>query len=83
MSCGIPVVASNTASIPEILGNCGNMVCLTEADVVERFVDGILSSIDQGRDENAIKRSRSFSWRKTAQETLNVYAKVLDALDVN
>ena len=72
MSCGIPVVASNAAS--------GNMVDLAAEDVVERFVEGILSSIDKGRDEKAIERSKSFSWRKTAQETLSVYEKVCAAL---
>lgn len=73
MSCGVPVVVSNKASIPEVVGSYGNMVDLDADDVIERFVAKILSCIDKGIDEEAIEQSRNFSWEKTAKETLKVY----------
>lgn len=76
MSCGVPVVVSNKASIQEVVGSYGNMVDLDSDDVVDQFVNKILSSIDKGIDEEAIEQSKNFSWIKTAEETVKVYEKV-------
>jgi glycosyltransferase involved in cell wall biosynthesis len=76
MSCGVPVVVSNKASIPEVVGSYGNMVDLDSEDVTEQFVAKILSCLDKGIDEEAIKQSQNFSWAKTAAETIKVYEKV-------
>ena len=73
MSCGVPVVASNKASIPEVVGTYGNMVDLDAHDVVEQYVAKILSNIDIGLDEKAIEQSKSFSWERTAEETIEIY----------
>jgi glycosyltransferase involved in cell wall biosynthesis len=77
MSCGVPVVASNKASIPEVMGTYGNMVDLDAGDVVERFVDKILSCIDMGFDERALEQSKNFSWESTVRGTIRVYEKLL------
>lgn len=76
MSCGVPVVVSNRASIPEVVGTYGNMVDLDADDVIEQFANKILSCIDMGTDEEAIEQSKNFSWRRTAEETLKIYEKV-------
>lgn len=76
MSCGVPVVASNKASIPEVMGTYGNMVDLDASDVVERFVDKILSCIDIGFDKRAIEQSKNFSWESTVEETIKVYRDI-------
>jgi len=77
MSCGVPVVASNKASIPEVMGTYGNMVDLDAGDVVDRFVDKILSCIDMGFDERALEQSKNFSWERTVKGTLRVYEELL------
>lgn len=76
MSCGVPVVVSNRASIPEVVGTYGNMVDLDADDVIEQFANKILSCIDMGTDEKAIEQSKNFSWRRTAEETLKIYEKL-------
>jgi glycosyltransferase involved in cell wall biosynthesis len=76
MSCGVPVVVLNKASIPEVVGAYGNTVDLDSDDAVEQFVDKILSCLDRGIDEEAVKQSQNFSWRKTGEETIKVYEKV-------
>ncbi|MBE0415985.1 MAG: glycosyltransferase, partial [Dehalococcoidia bacterium] len=78
MSCGVPVVVSNKASIPEVVGPCGNMVDLDAHDVIEQFANKIFSCIDKGIDEEAIEQSKNFSWQKTADRTIRVYEKVYD-----
>lgn len=80
MSCGIPVVASNKASIPEVVGAYGNMVDLDAKSVIEQFVEKILDSIDIGIDERALDQSKKFSWEKTAEETIEVYRNIYERL---
>jgi glycosyltransferase involved in cell wall biosynthesis len=78
MACGTPVVVSNRASIPEIVGNCGEMIDLNSESCVQDFVHAILRNIDKGTDHQAVERSQLFQWEKTARETVNVYQKVLE-----
>ncbi len=73
IACGVPVVTSNKATIPEIVGSCGEMVDLDSADVVEQFAEKILNSLDKGVDFNAVERGKLFSWEKTAKKTIKVY----------
>lgn len=78
MACGVPVVASNTSSIPEVLGNAAifaNPYNVCEwADAIERtiFDDGLKQELRQ----KGFERVRLFSWEKTASETLRVYQEV-------
>ena len=76
MSCGVPVVVSNKAAIPEVVGSYGNMIDLDSDDAIEQFVAKILSCLDKGIDEEAVKQSQNFSWAKTAAETIKVYERV-------
>jgi len=77
MACGVPVVTSNKASIPEIVGNAGEMVDLDSEDVIEQFVEKILLSLDRGIDKKALVRSGEFSWEKTAKKTIKIYETVI------
>jgi hypothetical protein len=52
------------------------MIDLDSDDVIEQFVAKILSCLDKGIDEEAVKQSQNFSWAKTAAETTKVYEKV-------
>jgi len=78
MACGIPVVTSNKATVPEIVGSCGEMVDFDAEDVVEQFAEKILTSLDKGADLKAVERSKSFSWEKTARETIKVYEELIN-----
>lgn len=83
MACGAPVVASNTSSLPEILGEAALLVnprdAAAIADAVERVItDGML------RDElraKGIAQAKKYSWERAADETLKVYASVMRQRD--
>ena len=72
MACGAPIVCSNAAAMPEVLGDAGSYfdpndiesICaaVTEALDTKRFRD------DMG--EKARKRAKKFSWNKTKELTV-------------
>lgn len=79
LACGTPVITSNTSSLPEVAGDAGILVDPVNpdeiADALSRLGgDGSFRTILQGR---ALKRARSFSWEKTAEETLAVYRYIM------
>lgn len=76
MSCGIPVIASNKASIPEVVGECGALLDFHMLKY-SKVVSEISSRIDGGIDGDAIEWSRNFSWGKTARDTLEIYEALL------
>ncbi len=78
MACGVPVVASNTTSIPEIVGEAG---LLSDPDDAEKFsynLEQAITNIDLRKKiiEKGLKRSAEFSWEKCARETLNLILSV-------
>jgi alpha-1,3-rhamnosyl/mannosyltransferase len=79
MASGIPVLASRTTSLPEVLGGCGLLFDpegpASIALQMERIArDGSLRTalIESGRE-----RARFFSWRKAAKQTLGLYFDLL------
>ena len=78
MACGIPVVASNGGSLPEVVGEAG--FCLDPDD--ERQIAGsIIATLVQEELAAELKRkgleqASNFSWEKTATDTLLIYDRV-------
>ena len=79
MRCGVPVVGSNVSSIPEIIGDAGFLV---DPHNIEELSDAIKQMVGSSTTHRhysqlALQRAAHFSWRKTAQQTLEVYMKVI------
>ena len=75
MACGVPVITSNSASLPEVVGDAGIMC---DANDVDCFKDAILHLLtdDSERDKlraKGIARAKSFSWTETAKRTIAIY----------
>jgi len=78
MQCGIPVITSNTSSLPEIMGDSGIMVDPLDIDDLADKMSLLLTD-DQLRRENIrynLSRSRQFSWEKCAQQTTEIFKDV-------
>lgn len=75
MASGIPVVTSNTSSLPEVVGDAGLMVDPESEEDLRSAVVRVLSDSNLRREMSlrGLQRSALFSWGKTAAETLKVY----------
>ena len=78
MACGTPVVASNTSSLPEVIGDAGVLVNPFSIDEIVSAVRSVLKSKLRQREMSCkgVERARRFSWEETARKTLKVYRQV-------
>lgn len=81
MACGTPVIASNTSSIPEVVGDAA---LLFDPYNVEEMSAAMYRALTDGQlreklRQKGFERVKKFSWEKTAQETLAVYEEVYRA----
>ena len=75
MASGIPVVAANATSIPEVMGDAGVLFEPREVDGLVTALDRVLTD-SRLRDElrtRGLARAAEFTWKRCAQKTLDVY----------
>jgi len=79
MACGIPVVASNRTSVPEIVGDAGILLDPEEVLGLAEAIKRVLTEPNFANDllSRGLDRAKRFSWEKTARATASVYAKIL------
>jgi glycosyltransferase involved in cell wall biosynthesis len=78
MACGAPVIATNTASIPEVAGDAARLVGPEDAAALAQALND-LAHDDGARAElvrRGLDRVGRFSWESTAQKTLTVYEAI-------
>jgi glycosyltransferase involved in cell wall biosynthesis len=78
MQCQTPVVSSNQGSLPEVAGDHA-IYTEPEAEALANGVEQILAKTVTERTQmtkSAYKWSQTFSWEKTAQETIRVYQQL-------
>lgn len=75
MKSGVPVIASNVSSLPEVGGSAAIYIDPykeeTIAEAMQRIVED--SQLKQELIIKGLARSKEFSWRKMAEETLGIY----------
>jgi glycosyltransferase involved in cell wall biosynthesis len=78
MSCGTPVVTSNISSMPEIIGDAGLLVDPTNINHLAENIEKLIlsNSLRNSLRHRGISRAATFSWERTARETLNVYTQI-------
>jgi glycosyltransferase involved in cell wall biosynthesis len=77
LASGCPVIASDSTSLPEVVGNAGELYDSGNADSLAeklRKAHARETHIDAGR---ARERARSFTWLRMADETRSLYAEVI------
>lgn len=79
-ACGVPVIASNNTSIPEV---AGDGALLVNPYSVDELAGAMIKIIEDEALRNELiqkgyKQLKKFSWEKCAKEHLDVYEKVLN-----
>jgi glycosyltransferase involved in cell wall biosynthesis len=75
MQCGIPVITSNTSSLPEVVGNAGIMVDPHDADALCQAMIQLATKTDlrQAMCQKSLDQAGLFSWAHCANQTLAAY----------
>jgi len=78
MACGTPIVASDTSSIPEVVGEAGILVPPTDheqlAEAIIRVVED--RALSKRLSEAGLERAKQFTWERAARQTLGVYRRL-------
>ena len=79
MKCGVPIITSNTSSLPELVGDAGVMVDPEDIDMQSQWILNIYkdSKLKQKMSEKSIARAKCFSWDICINKTLELYKKSL------
>ncbi|NWG04931.1 MAG: glycosyltransferase family 4 protein [Syntrophaceae bacterium] len=82
MASGVPVITSNSTSLPEVVGDGGLLVNPYDVDLLREAMRELLEDEKKRREmiERSLVRAKLFSWDKCARQTLAVYEKVLGKL---
>ena len=79
LACGTPVVASNTTSLPEVVGDAGVLLSPFDAEGMAGVL--IQLATDEGfhleMSRRALDQAARFSWDRTARATLRAYHEAL------
>jgi glycosyltransferase involved in cell wall biosynthesis len=80
MACGVPVIASNTSSIPEVVGDSGILVDPLDPDDILEGMERVADSFDLREElkRKGLARAASFSWQSSASRVLNLYEDILE-----
>jgi len=72
LSCGVPVVASNATSLPEVVGAGGVLVSPTDIAGMARVLQRLLTddALHTELRRRALQQAARFSWSRTAELTL-------------
>ena len=82
MACGTPVISSNAASLPEIVGDAALLV---EPEAAIGWAESIRTVVNDAARlaqmrERGLAQAKNFSWERTARETLQVYASLVPSV---
>lgn len=80
MACGVPVVSSGEASLPEVVGDCAVIV---DAYSSQSICDGMYKIYSDEKLRSDLKkrgteRAAQFTWEKSAQALHDIYKAVTD-----
>lgn len=78
-SCGVPVITSNNSSLAEVAGDAALLVDPKDVAAIAGAIKRVITEEKLASElrQKGFEREKQFSWRKMAEETLEVYRTVL------
>ena len=82
MACGVPVITSNTSSLPEVVGNAGLLVDPHNTGELSTAIMRILGDKQLQEDlrQKGYERVKHFTWQEAARKMLTVYQKLFEGV---
>jgi glycosyltransferase involved in cell wall biosynthesis len=80
MKCGLPVITSNVASLPEVAGEAAILVNPHDVQETAEALDSVLEDgeLRAQMREKGLKQADKFSWERAALETIAAYGKAAE-----
>ena len=77
LACGVPVVASNSSSLPEVVGDAGILIDPHRPDELLRAFEEVLldKKLRATLHERSLSRAKRFLWGETARRVLAEFEK--------
>lgn len=75
MACGAPIIASNVASLPEVVGDAGVLVDPHDAQALAHEIVRLVESPSLRADlsARAVRRAAGFTWGRCVAQTVQAY----------
>ncbi len=82
MACGVPVITSNTSSLPEVVGNAALLVDPHNSGELARAITRILEdkALHEELRQKGYERVKQFTWAESARKMLSVYQQLHDGV---
>ena len=79
MSCGLPVIASRTSSLKEVVGDAGILISPGDNIELQKQILYVLKNeeIKEELKGKSLVQSKKFSWVDTAGRTLDIYNRII------
>jgi glycosyltransferase involved in cell wall biosynthesis len=85
LSCGVPLVATDGGSLPEVVGDAGIVVPHSNPPALARAIDGLLRNEDRRADMSVKARQHildNFKWERCARDVVQLYRQTIAAQKV-
>lgn len=78
LASGVPVVASNSTSLPEVVGTAGLLCDPLDVGSIRQSLQQVLCTrvLANKLRYAGLQQARSFSWQRAARETIEIYQRV-------
>ena len=79
MACGTPVIAANSSSIPEAVGEAGLLFNPNDVETLVNQMTAVLTGVDLRHKlrQQGLSHARTFSWERAGRETAVVYQRAM------
>ncbi len=82
MACGVPVITSNTSSLPEVVGDAALLIDPHNSGELSRAITRILedNALQEELRQKGYQRVQHFTWAESARKMLSVYQQLYDGV---
>lgn len=75
MACGVPVISSNSSSLPEVVGDAGVLTQPMDVESISLAMERLTEDYEYHNKlvEKGLKQASTFSWEASVEKLLNLY----------